>query len=54
MFNKYVFDEWNDMRYFYLSNKANLDKSRNIYFRTKEELLSIYHDEPNLLMIVFV
>ena len=36
MFNKEVFDAFNDMRYFYLSNKANLDKTRNIYFRTKE------------------
>ena len=36
MFNKYVFDSWNDMRYFYLSNKANLDKARNIFFRTRE------------------
>ena len=36
MFNKDVFDAWNDMKYFYLSNKANLDKARNIYFRTKE------------------
>jgi hypothetical protein len=35
MFNKDVFDAFNDMRYFYLSNKANLDKKRNIHFRTK-------------------
>ena len=54
MFNKYVFDSWNDMRYFYLSNKANLDKARNIFFRTKEELVQIYNAEPNLLMTVFV
>jgi hypothetical protein len=54
LFNKDVFDAWNDMRYFYLSNKANLDKARNIYFRTKEELLQIYNSEPNLLMTVFV
>ena len=54
MFNKYVFDSWNDMRYFYLSNKANLDKARNIFFRTREELVQIYNNEPNLLMTVFV
>lgn len=53
MFNKEVFDAFNDMRYFYLSNKANLDKTRNIYFRTKEQLLQIFHEEPNLLMMVF-
>lgn len=44
LFNKDVFDAWNDMRYFYLSNKANLDKARNIFFRTKEELLEIYNN----------
>jgi len=54
MFNKDVFDSFNDMRYFYLSNKANLDKKRNIYFRTKEELLQVFQTEPNLLMVVFV
>ena len=36
MFNKDVFDAYNDMKYFYLSNKATMDKARNIYFRTKE------------------
>jgi hypothetical protein len=35
MFNKDVFDAWNDMRYFYLSNRATHDQGRNVYFRTK-------------------
>lgn len=44
MFNKDVFDAFNDMRYFYLSNKANIDKKRNILFRNKEELLQTYQN----------
>jgi len=54
MFNKDVFDSWNDMQYYYLSNKANIDRARNILFRTKEALLSDYNQHPNLLMVVFV
>ena len=44
MFNKDVFEAFKDMKYFYLSNKANLDKKRNILFRTKEELLQTYQN----------
>jgi hypothetical protein len=54
MFNSRVFDEFNDMQYYYLSNKANVDHNRNIFFRTKEQLLTIYQQENNLLMVVFV
>ena len=39
MFNTHVFDEFNDMQYYYLSNKAHVDQTRNIQFRTKEQLL---------------
>lgn len=42
------------MQYYYLSNKANVDHNRNIFFRTKEQLLAIYQQENNLLMVVFV
>lgn len=42
------------MGYFYLSNKADIDKKRNIEFITKENLLDRYNKNPNLLMIVFV
>ncbi len=35
MFNKDVFDEYNDMGYFYLSNTATVDKVRRITFMTK-------------------
>jgi len=38
LFNESVFDSYNDMQYYYLSNKANIDHKRNIYFRTKEDL----------------
>jgi hypothetical protein len=54
MFNYKVFDTYNDMKYYYLSNKANIDKNRNIYFRTKEQLLDIYKEFINELMIIFV
>ena len=54
MFNKDVFDAWNDMQYYYLSNKATVDKARNILFRTKEALISDYNQHKNLLMVVFV
>lgn len=54
MFNSHVFDQFSDMQYYYLSNKATVDHERNIYFRTKEQLLSIYDNNPNLLMVVFV
>ena len=42
------------MGYFYLSNKADIDKKRNITFMTKEKLVETYHHHKNLLMIVFV
>jgi hypothetical protein len=42
MFNNQVFDEFNDMQYYYLSNKAHMDQSRKIYFRNKEQLLEIF------------
>lgn len=54
MFNNRVFDEFNDMQYYYLSNKAHVDHGRNIYFRNKEQLLATYEAEPNLLMVIFV
>lgn len=54
MFTTQVFDSYNDMQYFYLSNKARVDHDRNIDFRTKERLLEVYHQKPNLLMVVFV
>ena len=56
IFNKQVFDSFNDMDFYYLSNKANVDHKRNIYFRTKEDLVKIYKDpkQQNLLILLFV
>lgn len=54
MFNTRVFDEFNDMQYYYLSNKAHVDHTRNIQFRTKEQLLETFTQNPHLLMVVFV
>lgn len=54
MFSEEVFDSFNDMGYFYLSNKATFDAKRNIKFTTKEALEEIYRKDQNLLMIVFV
>ena len=40
MFNQGVFSSYNDMGYYYLSNKHNINNSlhRNIVPKTKEEL----------------
>lgn len=54
MFSEEVFDTYNDMGYYYLSNKATFDEKRNIKFMTKEALQDHYNKNPNLLMIVFV
>lgn len=35
VFNEKVFDSFNDFQYYYLSNKADVDRKFNIYFRTK-------------------
>jgi hypothetical protein len=43
MFNTRVFDEFNDMQYYYLSNKAHVDHTRNIQFRNKEQLLKTFN-----------
>lgn len=54
MFSKEVFDKWNDMGYYYLSNRATIDEKRNIKFVTKETLEELHRNNPHLLMIVFV
>lgn len=54
MFNTEVFDSYNDMGYFYLSNTAHVDKVRNIRFMTREQLEDLFKKEINLLMIIFV
>ena len=54
MFNTEVFDSYNDMGYFYLSNTATVDKVRNIRFMTREQLENLFKREINLLMIIFV
>lgn len=42
------------MQYYYLSNMAPMNSEGSILFRTKEQLLDIYHKEPSQLMVVFV
>lgn len=42
MFNKDVFDSYNDMGYFYLSNTATVDKVRRIRFMTREQLYELF------------
>ncbi len=54
IFSEKVFDSFNDFQYYYLSNKADVDRKFNIFFRTKEDLEEIYERNPNLLMVVFV
>ncbi len=38
LFSEKVFDSFNDFQYYYLSNKADVDRRFNIFFRTKEDL----------------
>lgn len=38
MFSQEVFDTYNDMGYYYLSNSARVDSARRITFMTKEAL----------------
>jgi len=54
VFNEKVFDRFNDFQYYYLSNKADVDRKFNIYFRTKEDLEEIHERNTNLLMVIFV
>ena len=54
MFTQEVFDTYNDMGYYYLSNSARVDSVRKITFMTREALSKEFSDKPNLLMIVFV
>lgn len=43
MFNKDVFDTYNDMGYFYLSNTSTFDQVRKIRFMTREQLYELFN-----------
>ena len=42
MFSEEVFNTFNDMGYYYLSNRATIDEKRNIKFMTKEALEDLH------------
>lgn len=56
MFNTEVFETYNDMGYYYLSNSYKEVKKevRKITFMTREDLVREFNKHPNLLMVIFV